>query len=193
MKILLIMKNAVLSFFIFSMVFFQLNCLRPKKSAFDTSSSSGLFFAGILFSTTGVTVGGSISGHSSGTLILKNGNDEKKIEPNTANYSFSVSRNSTYSISISSYPEGLSCAVENATGTASGTVTNANVKCSALVFQTLFANNGKNWNDYIQRDYSKSLLSQADTACNPTSGSNENYFSCIHAAEIRSLELPAGV
>lgn len=57
------------------------------------------------------------------------------------------------------------------------------------VINTVFPVNGKNWNDYILRDYSKDLLSQADTPCDPSSSTYTNYFSCIHGAEIRSIEI----
>lgn len=75
-------------------------------------------------------IGGSVSGLSGGTLVLKNnGTDSKSI---TANGSFSFSTpTSNYSVSISSQPSGQTCTVANGSGTASADVTNVAVTCAA--------------------------------------------------------------
>ncbi len=50
-----------------------------------------------------------------------------------------------------------------------------------------YSTNGLNWNDYINRDFSKDIFSQADTACN--SANTGGYRTCVHAGEIRKFDI----
>jgi hypothetical protein len=51
----------------------------------------------------------------------------------------------------------------------------------------LYPTNGLNWNDYINRDFSKDIFSQTDTPCN--TGNIGGYRTCIHGGEIRKLDI----
>lgn len=170
------------------------SCLRAKRSNFDLSSPSsfliGFGIINFLNSSTPVSIGGSIEGHiDGGDLVLKNGTEEKRIQQNAGSYKFQVKQNSNYSISVSTNPISLQCSVSNGTGIATVNKTDINITCTKIEIASPFGNLGKNWNEYIERDYAKSLLTQTGTACTATNPLHNNYFSCIHAAEIRVFEL----
>ncbi len=165
-------------------------CLQTKKSGWDFRSPSGLFFA--VFSqqnSAAGSIGGQIAGFTSGTLVLKNGNTEQSLNAGAVSYKFTgLKTGETYSIEVKTNPSALQCTVTNSSGVFKANVENADITCISFSVAAFFPLNGKNWNDYIQRDYSKELSSQSDTACNPTDPGNRNYYSCFHGAEIKKAE-----
>ena len=80
------------------------------------------------------TIGGTVSGLSSGALVLQNnGSDNLTINSNrTFTFATAVNDGAAYHVTVYTQPSGLNCAVSNNTGTVSGAdVTNVAVVCSA--------------------------------------------------------------
>lgn len=181
------MKKIILYIFILLVL---ANCLKTKKSAFDFNSPAGLFnfaFWGSAYGqTSGFTVGGSIQGFTSGTLVLQNGQDKQTLSPTTT-YSFSVTSGASYSIQVQTNPSGFSCSIANASGTANANISNANITCAALPsISALYPNNGKSWNSYVKND-GTSRFQATDAAC--VSTVSGGYSACLHAGEIRKIDL----
>jgi hypothetical protein len=191
---------------------FTSGCLKAKKSPFDISSPSGLFGSFLISAlnlnsqqgigtgtstgtgtgstTTSFSVSGSISGFTAGSLILQNNaaNDLTLTATNT--YSFTgLASGSTYAITIKTNPTGFVCSIVNASGTITANVTNANITCAVMTVNPAYTTNGLKWNDYINRDFSKDIFSQADTACN--TANTGGYRTCVHAGEIRKFDIPS--
>lgn len=81
------------------------------------------------------TIGGNISGLTTGTAILKNnGTDELPVYAN-GNFTFSTTQaaGTTYSVSVTTQPAGQSCAVKQGSGTvAAANVTSIEIQCAPL-------------------------------------------------------------
>jgi hypothetical protein len=79
------------------------------------------------------TVGGTISGLSSGSLVLKkNGGDALTINANSNTFTFAngLADAASYSVTVDTQPSGLTCRVSNGAGNISAAnVTNATVSC----------------------------------------------------------------
>jgi uncharacterized protein (UPF0548 family) len=79
------------------------------------------------------TVGGTVSGLTSGSLVLKNNaGDDLTINANSTSFSFATALVSSagYAVTVATQPSGLTCAVTNGSGTiASANVTNVGVVC----------------------------------------------------------------
>ena len=79
------------------------------------------------------TVGGTVSGLTSGSLVLKNNNgDDLTISANSTSFTFTTALVSSagYAVTVATQPSGLTCAVTNGSGTiASANVTNVGVAC----------------------------------------------------------------
>jgi uncharacterized repeat protein (TIGR03803 family) len=79
------------------------------------------------------TVGGTINGLTSGSLILQNnGGDALSISANSSTFTFTtpLASGATYAVTASSVPAGLTCTVSNGTGTVSANVSSIIVTCS---------------------------------------------------------------
>lgn len=168
------------------------NCLKTKRAAFDLTSPAGLInfsFANFAFGQSqglGFTVGGSIQGFTSGTLILKNGQDQLTLSPITI-YSFRVASGATYSIQVQENPSGFTCSIANASGTANANISNVNISCTALPsISALYPNNGKSWNSYVKND-GTGRFQATDTAC--VSSVSGGYNACLHGGEMRKIDL----
>ncbi|RHX91916.1 DUF1554 domain-containing protein [Leptospira stimsonii] len=108
----------------------------PVSSQQNSSTTSG----GTGNST--FTLGGNISGLVSGSLTLANGSDTVTILPSSpgitggaGTYQFSTKLNSgaSYNVSISGFPNNLSCNLYNNTGAISGNVTDIDIYCFSVV------------------------------------------------------------
>lgn len=178
---------------IFLLILLLFNCLSAKKSPFDFRSPSmlfgSLFFASQAQQSGNLSVSGSISGFTSGTLILQNnGANDLTLSSTDTQYSFGgLASGSKYAITIKSNPVGFVCSVTNASGTITANVTNVNVSCNVITVSALYPTNGANWNDYINRDFSKDIFSQTDTTCN--TANTGGYRTCVHAGEIRKFDI----
>ena len=79
------------------------------------------------------TVGGTVSGLTSGSLVLKNNaGDDLTINANSTSFTFATALVSSagYAVTVATQPSGLTCAVTNGSGTiASANVTNVGVAC----------------------------------------------------------------
>jgi hypothetical protein len=164
-------------------------CLNAKKAPFDMNSPFGVFF-NFLFSLQ-YSVGGTITGFSSGTLVLQNNaKDDLTLQP-TDKYSFSQnSSGATYSISIKSHPVGFGCKIENSKGTVTGNVTNVNISCSASntsALYTLGDSTKSYWLDYVKFDGTSPINATGATCTGSETGF---YNSCIHAGEFRKVDIP---
>jgi hypothetical protein len=89
-------------------------------------------------STPTYTVGGTVSGLTSGSLVLKNnGGDALTISANsnTFNFATAVASGAGYTVTVATQPSGLTCSVSDGTGTvASANITNISVTCSSTTY-----------------------------------------------------------
>ena len=84
------------------------------------------------------TVGGSITGLSTSGLILGNGSDQLTVTANARSFMMPtpVAFTSTYQVKVVAQPQGLTCSVQNGTGTmGTAAVTNVAVSCSNQLFK----------------------------------------------------------
>ncbi|HNH09647.1 MAG TPA: hypothetical protein PK683_14195, partial [Leptospiraceae bacterium] len=164
--------------------------MKTTKSGFDISAPGGLLFGFALFNFTSqsssgtYTIGGSITGISSGTLTLSYNSQANTIDLSAKTYKISAAKGA-YTLSLSSVPTGYICTVSNSSGTLSADITNADITCSAVTVSSVYTGNS-NWNDYVKNDGS-SLLNATNTAC--TGSETGGYRACIHGGEIRKITL----
>jgi N-acetylneuraminic acid mutarotase len=79
------------------------------------------------------SLGGTISGLVSGGLVLANGTDRLTVPSGSTSFTMptAVASTSSYEVTVATQPTGLSCAVQNGTGSiAAAAVTNVTVTCS---------------------------------------------------------------
>ena len=88
--------------------------------------------------TSTYTVGGTVSGLTSGSLVLKNNNgDDLTINANSTSFTFAtaLASGSAYAVTAGTRPSRLACDISNNTGTISGAnVTNVTITCIAPVY-----------------------------------------------------------
>ncbi|MDX1960949.1 MAG: hypothetical protein SFU98_20435 [Leptospiraceae bacterium] len=181
-----------ISYCILSLLSF--GCLRAKKSAFDISNPQLLFFS--FFSAQQqqqqnpeFSIGGSITGFTSGNLILQlNGGNDIILNPSNSYQVGKVASGTKYTITLKTNPNGQICSMTNSTGTATSNITNANITCNLITVTALYPSNGLNWNDYINRDFSKDIFYQPDIVCNTSN--TGGYRTCVHGGEIRKFDIP---
>src|SRR5215469_9908302 len=86
------------------------------------------------------TVGGSVSGLSSGTMVLQdNGGDNLSVTANgTFTFATSLPAGAAYSVTVRTNPAGQTCSVSNGSGTVgSGNVTSVAVTCATVPTYTV--------------------------------------------------------
>ena len=79
------------------------------------------------------SLGGTISGLVSGGLVLANGTDRLTAPAGSTSFTMptAVASTSSYAVTVATQPTGLSCSVQNGTGSiATAPVTNVAVTCS---------------------------------------------------------------
>lgn len=82
---------------------------------------------------TSVDLGGNVTGLTTNGLVLANGSDTVAIPANATQYTFphQIGDQGQYAITVQTQPQGLTCTVANATGSASGiAITSINVSCA---------------------------------------------------------------
>ena len=88
--------------------------------------------------STTYTIGGTISGLTSGSLVLKNnGSDALTIGANSSSFTFAAPLTdiSSYAVTVDTQPSGLTCSVTSGSGTLAGAnITNVVVTCSATTY-----------------------------------------------------------
>lgn len=210
------MKNiciVLLTIFIFTA------CLKAKKSPFDISTpTTGLIFGfaasfgSQTATTTGTTagtgtgtdtvnntfsVGGTITGFTTGTLVLQNNNTNDLTLSSAGNYSFSgLASGATYSISVKSHPTGLACTLTKAKGTISANITDAHINCAAATANALYTLGDATksyWMDYVESN-GTSPLNATGVGCIPPSPPalplTRFYYECIHSGEFKKISIP---
>ncbi|HNF15617.1 MAG TPA: hypothetical protein PK453_18275, partial [Leptospiraceae bacterium] len=155
----------------FILLLFSLNfCLQTEKFSFDFKNNPlfGIGFAVWSDANSKYTLGGSFKGFSSGSLILTlNGTDETFAPSSNYTFSQKLSSGTAYTVTVKTNPTGYVCSVSNGSGTlGSSSVTNINLSCALITVTAAYTTNGSNWNDYINRDFTKDIFAQTDTACN---------------------------
>lgn len=86
-------------------------------------------------STSGYTIGGTITGLT-GTLVLQNnGSDDTSLTAN-GNFTFTaaIKAASTYSVTVKTQPVEQTCLVSNGSGVANNTITNVSVSCTTNTY-----------------------------------------------------------
>ncbi|MDX1959083.1 MAG: hypothetical protein SFU98_10960 [Leptospiraceae bacterium] len=179
-----------------------MNCLKAKKSAFDFSNGNPFLFAFAFISNTNqnnnssnsseiFSIGGSIIGFTSGSLVLMNNQRTELTLSPTDKFTFSnIPKSENYSISVKSHPNGLSCSISNATGTVTNNITNVQITCSSFTAKSLYNLGNETqsfWMDYVKFD-GTSPVNATGTAC--TGAETGFYNACIHAAEFKKFDIP---
>ena len=84
------------------------------------------------------TIGGTVSGLTSGTLVLKNNNgDDLTINANSTSFAFAsaLASGAAYAVTAGTRPSRLACDISNNTGTVAGAnVTGVTITCIAPVY-----------------------------------------------------------
>ncbi len=85
-------------------------------------------------STVTYTIGGTLSGLSSGNVVLQdNGGDNLTLKANGAfTFATPLAAGSTYTVTVKTQPTGESCSVSNGNGSANSNVTNVAVTCATV-------------------------------------------------------------
>ena len=166
----------------------NLNCFRAKKSPFDLSSPSlplVFLIANTLNSSNTVSIGGKITGFTTGELILNNNSTEIKLSPSTS-FLISIPKGRTYKISIQTNPSTFICNIINSEGIANSNISNIDINCiqSSSPSSVYFPSN---WNDYIKNN-GTDRFNASNTLCDGTESGNY-YQACIHSAEVRKFEI----
>jgi len=83
----------------------------------------------------GFTIGGTLSGLTSGTVMLQdNGGDNLSLSANgTFTFATPLAAGATYAVTVLTQPAGQTCTVTNGTGTANANVTNVGVACAPVL------------------------------------------------------------
>ncbi|MDE2201895.1 MAG: hypothetical protein KGJ38_04120 [Burkholderiaceae bacterium] len=110
----------------------------PVGQSCSVANGSGTMGAGdistvaVTCTTNAYTVGGTLSGLSGGTVVLKNNGGDSLSRSVNGSFTFpsAVAYGNPYVVTVSSQPANLSCPVANASGTITGNVTNVSVSCS---------------------------------------------------------------
>jgi hypothetical protein len=136
-------------------------------------------------------VGGSITGFTSGNLVLQfnKGNDLTLTPTNQYSYQ-NISQNQNYEISVKKHPTGLSCSIINEKGIVTGNISNVNLSCISFTAKSLYDLGNPNqsyWLDYVKSD-GTNPLNATGTACTGTE--TGFYNACIHAGEFRKFDIP---
>ena len=115
-------------------------------------------------STPTYTVGGTVSGLTSGSLVLKNNaGDDLTISANSTSFTFDtgLASGAVYSVTAGTQPNRLACEVTNNTGTvASANVTGVTITCIAPVY---VANESSNTVSMYEMDATTGILTPLAT------------------------------
>jgi DNA-binding beta-propeller fold protein YncE len=115
-------------------------------------------------STPTYTVGGTVSGLTSGSLVLKNnGGDALTISANSTSFTFDtgLASGAAYAVTAGTQPNRLACEVTNNTGTiASANVTGVTITCIAPVY---VANGSSNTVSMYEMDATTGILTPLAT------------------------------
>ena len=138
------------------------------------------------------TVGGTVTGLA-GTLMLQNngGDDLAIVIDGGFTFATTLPDGSAYDVTIAMQPGAQTCAVANGSGVLAGApVTDALVTCETILAGPVprYPAHGSDWNDYVRND-GTGPLDASDTACD-AENDGPDYFACLHAGEIRAVELP---
>jgi Cellulase (glycosyl hydrolase family 5) len=103
------------------------------------TASANVTNVSVTCSTTTFTIGGSLSGLSSGTVVLQNnGADNLSLAANgTFTFATPVAAGSAYSVTVKTQPTKQFCSVLNGGGTANANITNVQVSCTATTGNTI--------------------------------------------------------
>jgi 6-phosphogluconolactonase (cycloisomerase 2 family) len=101
-----------------------------------TIGSADVDDVAITCSTNTFDIGGGITGLDGPGLVLQNGADSLSVAAGADLYALPmpVAYGADYTVSIKTQPGGVNCAISNASGTVTGTVTNVAVTCSDQSF-----------------------------------------------------------
>jgi N-acetylneuraminic acid mutarotase len=113
---------------------------QPTGLTCSVSAGSGPMPAGsvnnvsVVCSAQSYTVGGTVSGFTSGYLVLANGSDMLTVSTNAASFTLpAVAYGANYSVTIDTQPANMMCSVSNGSGIMSASaVTNISVTCSII-------------------------------------------------------------
>ncbi|MDX1957582.1 MAG: right-handed parallel beta-helix repeat-containing protein [Leptospiraceae bacterium] len=143
----------------------------------------GLFITSA--SNSQITLSGKINGWVEGQMtIVLNSSAESVLSTPTNSFQFKTNKGK-YELTIKSNPSSHICTLKNNTGDSAVDVNNIEINCETILTKVVYANNS-NWNDYVKNNGS-SRFTASNTPC--TGSETGGYNACIHAGEIRKVEL----
>lgn len=112
-------------------------------------------------SPTTYSVGGSVTGLTTGALVLKNnGGDALTASANATRFNFAtpLAEGAAYNVTIDTQPTGLTCAVSNGNGTVAGAnVTNVSIVCAVNTYTLGGTVSGLNGGTLVLQNSSNTL------------------------------------
>jgi YVTN family beta-propeller protein len=129
------------------------------------------------------TVGGTVSGLTSGSLVLKNNNgDDLTISANSTSFTFTtaLASGSTYAVTAGTRPNGLTCSVSNGSGTIStASISNITLICQS---QYVYVPNRDTYPTFTVSVYTISPSTGILTSFSPSTVTDSNLNSPIAIA-----------
>jgi DNA-binding beta-propeller fold protein YncE len=133
--------------------------------------------------TSTYTIGGTVSGLTGGSLVLKNnGGDALTIASNSTSFTFASTQTSgaVYSATVGSQPNGLTCSVSNGSGSiSSASISNVNVVCKS---QFVYVPNRDTFPTFTVSMYTISPSTGILTSFSPSTVTDSNLNSPIAIA-----------
>jgi uncharacterized repeat protein (TIGR03803 family) len=112
-----------------------LTCMASNAAA--TMPAGNVVSVVIACSDRAYTLGGAITGLTSGGLVLANGSDMLAVIPGASSFTMptAVAHTSAYALTVQTQPKGLTCSVSNGSATmGNAAVTNIGITCSANTY-----------------------------------------------------------
>ncbi|KTD67464.1 transmembrane protein, partial [Legionella santicrucis] len=138
------------------------------ENASGTDVMANVTNISIICSVPMYTIGGSISGlTTNGLILLNNGSDNLSVPANATSFQFStlIAAGGSYSVTIQQQPTGLTCTIDNASGTdIMANVTNISIICSATTYTIGGSISGLTANGLVLQNNGSDNLSVAANA-----------------------------
>lgn len=103
----------------------------------DGAANGTITDPGAIIATPNYTIGGTLSGLSGTVVLQDNGGDNLSLTQNGSfQFATSLASGAAYDVTVLTQPSGLTCLVENGSGTATSNVSNVAVSCTGAAIPT---------------------------------------------------------